>query len=314
MTARHHHYLSQCYLKGFTSGESKKSKLIVFDLEERKHFQTIPRNVGGIRDFNRIDVEGVDPNILEKFLSKFEGEAASALHKLRNGDKFEGKVKAAVLNLLALLAVRSPQTREYLRKFHAQIAEKMMDLTLASEERWESQVRQMKESGVEVGDNATYEDIKKFHESKEYAIEVGREHHIRIEFARLEGIVPMLDARKWLIVRASSKSGPLITADRPVSLTWKEPDKIHAFYRNSPGYGMKNTQIYFPLSQGAALIGEFDGREGVIDGTKELVATLNSRMLTFAHRQVYAPKLNFYFRSTVGETLEGKHLLRHVVV
>ncbi len=313
MTARHHHYLSQCYLKGFTNGESKKSKLTVFDLEERKHFETKPRNVGGLRDFNRIDVEGVDPNILEKSLSKFEGEAATALNKLRNGAKFEGEVKVLILNLLALLAVRSPQMREHLRKSQAQIAERIMDLTLASKEHWESQIRQMKESGVHVNDNLTYEDVKKFHESKEYTIEVAREHHIRMEFVGVEAILPVLDARKWLIVRASSESGPLITTDRPVSLTWKEPDKIPPFYRNSPGYGMKDTQVYFPLSQGAALIGEFDGHEGVIDGPKELIAALNSRILIFTHKQIYAPKMNFYFRGRGGEILEGRYLLKHII-
>ena len=54
MTARHHHYLSQCYLKGFTKGGSKKSKLKVFDLRNKKIFETIPRNVGGIRSIVRV--------------------------------------------------------------------------------------------------------------------------------------------------------------------------------------------------------------------------------------------------------------------
>ncbi|MFZ3064317.1 MAG: DUF4238 domain-containing protein [Nitrospirota bacterium] len=69
MTARHHHYLSQCYLKGFTKGDSKKSKLTVIDFREKKLFETTPRNVGGIRDFNRIDIEAIDQNALEKSLS-----------------------------------------------------------------------------------------------------------------------------------------------------------------------------------------------------------------------------------------------------
>ena len=312
MTAHHHHYLSQCYLRGFTNGGSKKSKLTVFDLQGRRHFETIPRNVGGLRDFNRIDVEGVDPNILEKSLSKFEGAAASALIKLRDGAKFEGEVRVLILNLMALLSVRSPEMREHLRKFQAQILEKVMDLALATKERWESQIGQMKRSGIEVDESVTYEDVKKFHESKEYTIEVAREHHIRMEFAGIEAILPALDARKWLIIRTTSQTGPLITTDRPVNLTWKEPDKIPPFYRDSPGHGMKDTQVYFPISKDAALVGEFDGHEGAIDGTKELVAVLNSKMLIFAYKQIYAPKLNFHFRGKAGEILEGKYLFKHV--
>ncbi|WP_256026020.1 MULTISPECIES: DUF4238 domain-containing protein [Enterobacteriaceae] len=46
--ARHHHFLSQCYLKGFTSNGGKKSKLTVIDLKERKTFESNTRNVGGL--------------------------------------------------------------------------------------------------------------------------------------------------------------------------------------------------------------------------------------------------------------------------
>jgi len=81
MTARHHHYLSQCYLKGFTKGGSKKSKLIVIDLKRKKYFETIPRNVGGIRDSNRIDIERIDQNILEKSIAEFESAAAASLRR-----------------------------------------------------------------------------------------------------------------------------------------------------------------------------------------------------------------------------------------
>ena len=87
MTARHHHFLSQCYLRGFTKGNSKKSKLTVIDLLQNKHFETKPRNVGGLRDFNRIDVEGVDPIFLEKSLAEFEGEAARALKRRVYGNR-----------------------------------------------------------------------------------------------------------------------------------------------------------------------------------------------------------------------------------
>ncbi|OKR44764.1 hypothetical protein BH595_17235 [Pseudomonas aeruginosa] len=79
MTSRHHHFLSQCYLRGFTKNGSKKSRLIALEPEKRSYFETNPRNVGGIRDFNRIEVEGVDQEVLEKSLSEFESDAATAL-------------------------------------------------------------------------------------------------------------------------------------------------------------------------------------------------------------------------------------------
>lgn len=312
MTARHHHYLSQCYLKGFTKGGAKKSKLAVIDFKEKKRFETIPRNVGGVRDFNRIDVEGVDQNELEKLLSQFEGEAARALRNLEKTLQFDGETRTVLINLIALLAVRSPEMREHWRKSRAEIAERIMDLSLATKERWESQIRQMKESGKEVNEEITYEDVKRFHESKEYDITVAREHHIHMEFVGIDAILPYLDGRNWLLIKATDESGPFITTDNPVNLTWKEPDKIPPFYRNSPGYGMKSTQVYFPVSRNLALIGEFDGPEGTINGDKELLSALNSKMLMFTYKQVYCPKIGFYFRGADGEILEGIQVLKHV--
>ena len=312
MTARHHHYLSQCYLKGFTKGGAKKSKLTVIDSKEKRRFETIPRNVGGSRDFNRIDVEGVDQNALEHSLSQFEGEAATALRHLEKTLQFEGETKVSILNLIALLAVRSPEMREHWRKLQAEIAERILDLSLATTEHWESQMRQMKESGKEINEDITYEEIKLFHESKEYDITVAREHHIHMEFVGIDAILPYLNGRNWLLVKATEESGPFITTDNPVNLTWKEPDKIPPFYRNSPGYGMKSTQVYFPVSRNLGLIGEFDGPEGTIEGNKELVSALNSKMLMFTYKQAYCAKIGFYFRGADGETLEGTQLLKHI--
>jgi hypothetical protein len=75
---------------------------------------------------------------------------------------------------------------------------------------------------------------------------------------------------------------------------------------------MKDTQVYFALSKNTALIGEFGGHEGVVEGTRELIAALNSKMLLFAYKQIYSPKLSFYFRGRDGEILEGKQLLKHI--
>ncbi|RLA95610.1 MAG: hypothetical protein DRG83_18415, partial [Deltaproteobacteria bacterium] len=103
-----------------------------------------------------------------------------------------------------------------------------------------------------------------------------------------------------------------ITTDNPVNLSWKEPDKIPPFYRTSPGYGLKGTQVYFPVSKKVALVGEFDGPEGIVDGSRELVALLNSRMLLFTYKQIYSPTLNFYFMGKDGIILDGRSLLKYV--
>lgn len=311
MTARHHHYLSQCYLRGFTEGCSKNSKLTVFDHLANKVYETRPRNVGGIRDFNRIDTEGVDQNVLEHTLAEFESNAAKALRNIEEGASFEGDNKELILYLAALIGTRSPARREHWRRFQAQVMEQVMGLTLASRERYESQVRQMRKTGREMDDSVGYEDVKKFFESKEYRIEVAREHHIHMEFVGVQAIFPLLLSRNWMIVKATVESGPFISSDNPVGLVWNDPDSIPPFYRNSPGYGLKDTRVFFPLSKSTALVGEFDGKEGIIRGNRELIASINTFTLAHSKKQIYAPKLGFYYLNESQLLCDGKHLRKH---
>ena len=136
--SRHHHYLSQCYLKGFTQGSAKKSKLTVIDLKGKKEFETTPRNVGGMRDFNRVEIEGIDPEVVEKAQSDFEGKVATAIKKVGETFQFSGENKSLILDLIGMLAIKSPEMREHLAKPQIDIAKKILAMGLESKERWES--------------------------------------------------------------------------------------------------------------------------------------------------------------------------------
>lgn len=313
MTARHHHYISQCYLKGFTEGRTKKSKLTVIDLNEKKKFETIPRNVGGIRDFNRIDIEGVDQNAIESSLSEFEGNVACALNDLEENLVFSGNTKAYILNLIALVGVRSPQQREHIGDFEATVIERTMGLMLSSKEQWEAQEAKIKAKNPTYKNDITYEEFKAFYDSKEYDIEFSNQHKIYREMVMFEAVLPCLFARNWILVKASDKTGPLITTDHPVSLSWNEPEKIPPVYRASPGFGMKDTQVYFPVSQSLGLLGEFDGDDSVVEASSSLVAILNATMLNNLYRQIYSPSIEFEFLTDSGASIDGEELLREII-
>lgn len=304
--ARHHHYLSQCYLRGFTKSGGKKSKLSVIDLKNKKHFETNTRNVGGVRDFNRIEIEGVAPDAIEQNLSVFEGKVATSIRNIEKTKIFEGEDKENILNLIALLEVRSPEMRENLRQFSEKAIKRMTGLTLATKERWESQNQHIDDNDKS---EITYEELKKFHGSDAYSVTLTNEHHIDMELTAIDVVLPRLFKRKWVLIIATEISGPFITTDNPVVLTWKNPNDIPPFYRNSPGHGMKNTEILFPISRNLCLFGEFDGKEGMFLGNKELIASLNTKMIMHVYKQVYAPKMNFKFYRNSFEIVEGSKLL-----
>ena len=81
-TARKHHYIPQCYLRGFTNGGGKKSKLRVIDAKTKTSFETGTQNVGARRDFLKVDIEGQPADTLESQMSVFEGDLARVLRSV----------------------------------------------------------------------------------------------------------------------------------------------------------------------------------------------------------------------------------------
>lgn len=309
MTARHHHYLSQCYLREFTEGASKKSKLVAIDLKERKKFETIPRNVGGARDFNRVDVKGLDPNHIESELAKFEDRLAWSLKHVGEGAPFEGEHKENIITLIALLSIRTPSQREHIAGYVSQAAKMMAQATLATPERWEETIRSMKDHGVPVNDSLTYADMKDFIAGEEYDLTVAREFLIQLEFYGVETITPLLRERNWSLISVAEEAGPFITSDRPVSLMWDKPEDIPEMLRHSPGFGMEETSVYFPISKKLALLGKFEPLRDTRIFNAHLVAQANSRTIWNAHRHIYASKLSFLYRNNMGLMVKGNQIL-----
>lgn len=311
-TARQHHYIPQFYLRGFTNSRSKSGKLVVLDAIRRAHYETAVKNVGVERDFNRVEVPGIAPDALETAYAGFEGETARSLQGIEANLKFEGDESIYALNLAALLAVRHPLMRKQWGDFRAEVARKMLSMVLAEKSRWEATVKRMREAGDPVDESLTYEELKRSWETDGYEISIDRGEHIRTETKVFDTVLRTMVDRKWVMIVADEETGPFVTSDRPVTLMWHKPLEMPAIMRDSPGYGMTNTEVIFPLSQRLALVGNFDGNEGTVHGTRELVATVNSTVIAHA-RQVFAPKLSFaHLDPRTGDISTGDKLLAWV--
>ncbi|PTT24254.1 hypothetical protein DBR18_27960 [Pseudomonas sp. HMWF021] len=306
-TSRHHHYLSQCYLKGFTQGSAKKSKLLVLDLKSNKKFESTPRNVGGMRDFNRVEINGIDPEIIEKTQSDFESKAATALKKLEETSDFSGETKDVILELIGMLAIKSPEMREHLAKPQAQIANHIMAMTFESKERWESQIAQIKQdTGEDISGGTTFEEMKALFEQGAFEISVSKEHQIHVELVGMQRITELLHQRNWIVLETGDEAGEFITTDNPVSLTFHNPA---LFPFMSPGFGLPDTMVYFPVSKNLALIGEFGREDAVKTANKHLVAMLNSKIIANSYQRVFASKSNFNYIAKGGAMQLGSKLV-----
>ncbi len=130
-----------------------------------------------------------------------------------------------------------------------------MRLVVATPKRWEATLSRMREQGYELGGNVSYQDMQEFVESDEFRVETVRNWYIRVMLDMMDAILPYLAARRWSLVMAEPDAGYFTCSDRPVALIWTT--EVPALY--SPGFGMRNTQLTFPLTKEVGLIGEFDG-------------------------------------------------------
>ncbi len=292
--ARKHHYVPQCYLKGFARNRSKKSQLYVVDLTLKRAFVTTPLNVAAERDFNRIDIDGEDPNLIESSYAEFETKLAPALVRMdERGDFPDDADRAVILELVALLAVRNPGRREAMRQFKEETTRRLMELAAANRQRWETQRQKAADAGVESAADLTYEEVREFVERGDYTIDVPTTKHVEQELKSLTTVYNLLHRRNWVVVRAAPASGGFVTSDHPVTLCWDDKDMEGGFY--PPGFGLHGTTVFCPVSKGLAIRGRFDGRVGAVELPLDKVAGINSLAIFHAGRQIYAENDRFRF-------------------
>jgi hypothetical protein len=126
--------------------------------------------------------------------------------------------------------------------------------------------------------------VKKSHEQSRPTAELGHSFYCSSRTkAEVRHGLPMLSSRKWFLMRATSDSGGFVTSDHPVSLIWSE-QRERRFFR-SPGIGMKGTEGEFPASHDLAIVGTFDGPEGMRDISTEHVALANGIVVAHSDRK-----------------------------
>jgi hypothetical protein len=310
MTARQHHHVSQCYLKGFVR-DREAAKLFVIDAKEHRSFITSPKNVAVERDFHAVDFEGLPPDAFENDLSGFETELDNALRRIvatRSITKDEND-RAYLLNFICLLAIKNPGLRENFRAAHEQTAKIMMDLATATPERWAAQVDRAKKAGfLRTDADIDYEKMREFVTRGEYRIETLTSMHLQIEMQTFDKILPLIFNRKWMLFKAPANTTGFVTSDHPMCLMWSDPAKRGGFW--PPGLGLARTQLLFPISNELAAIGAFEIDEMETEATELQIAQINGSIILHARRQVYARDSDFLYKMQHNPTImRGADLL-----
>ncbi len=295
MTARRHHYVPQCYLRGFVL-DRDKPQLYVIDGKEQHTFRTAPANVAARRDFHRIEVDGYEPDALENAFSGFETAVSQSLDRIISSRSIKNEDdRAYLLNLMALMAIKNPRRRESWRSAQEHLWKRVLDLATATPERWASQIRRVKAAGeVDPDADEDYERMRAFVEADQYRITVPTGRHLELEMKSFETVLPFFFHRKWVLFRAPADATGFVTSDHPVCLMWSEPEQRGKLF--PPGHGLLRTQILFPISDNLAVMGAFEADEGECDAPTWLIAQFNGAIALHAERQLYARDSDFMYR------------------
>jgi len=305
-----HHYVPQCYLRQFATKKGKAFQVSVFDREEKRSFKNNVRDVACQNHFNRIHLDGMDPNELESAMSEFETGLAEALVRINEVRTLENDDdKSYLLSLIGLTALRNPDMRKNIRGIADGLGRMHIAARLQNQATYDASVTQAKAEGALPEDyDVTFAEMKAAFEEGDFKIELDNNALISVEFQLLDHIIPLLHKRGWHLMRAPVGSGGFITSDRPFYLMWEEP----AMRRGplAPGLAMMGTDIYFPISPTLAVVGAFNVGNTVEDATEETVAVCNTTMPDGADRQVYSPDHKFkYARTREEEPRTGNQLI-----
>lgn len=285
--ARNHHFVPQFYLKGFARLRSKDAQLTAFNLATGDQFVTRPRNVAAKRDYNRVDIEGVDPNFVETEMSKIEGDLDAAFKRIIDTESIEDRDDLSwVLVLISRLAVTTPAFRDQRDKIMADVAKKMIQMSLRTEETWTSVLSGMPDE-MKRKPAIPYAEMKKAIDTGAIYPVTSKDALIAQEVQLWADVMPIIEARKWTLMISNNAIGNFATSDRPVSLRWDDESMNRNNY--GVGLGMRKTTLIFPLSRHLAVSGSFEYDNGVVPASPELVAQINLRTFMGAEKQVYAP-------------------------
>jgi Protein of unknown function (DUF4238) len=299
------HYVPRFYLKGFVGPQDR---LFVINRPTERTFRTAPDNVAAENYFNRIEVEGMDPNEVEKVLAEFESETAPALEHIKAVKSLANEEdRAALVNLMAAIALRNPWRREAIAAIYEEVERRQIEEKFGTKEAWQKSVAELKAAGVwNEAAGVTFEDVQEA--LKNASPKLPKELNIAIEIHYHDHLTELLWNRKWQLVVAADGSGGFVITDDPVCLRWTDGQPHGGL---SPGFGLKQTEIIFPLSTTLALRGSFEGEENVVEADATMVATINTLIISNAQNQVYAHDHSFKFmRDDPAEVRSGSTLVQ----
>jgi hypothetical protein len=318
-----HHFVPQSYLAGFTLNGSKRGRIWILDATEQKIYKSSPSKTAAQTHFNRIDVPGIDPNIVEDLFANVEGQAAPVLKLIASRQELpdSGDDLLALANFVALQHARTPLSRRFYSDIEVRSFQMAMKMYLSSPDRWD-QTKAMMRSGeftpkdpffdgvkLLVEDGLPYDELHRFVWGDDFVERMRRRLisntlHVQNAVEAYGAMAPFVADRTWSLLVGPERSDDFVCSDHPVSLSWTVPVEE---WRGAPGVGQPLSEIVMPLNRRMALVGRFGGYGRVLLADRRTVAWVNTRTIRWADRYVYSPRdeLVYLRQDETGQLAEG---------
>ncbi len=291
--AKNQHFLPQFYLRQFVDPDTPANQepyVWLFDLPGQRWRKRAPTNVASLRYYYAVrDEDDQLINLLEPNLATVESLGATLIRKLVAREPSATREQLHFALFVALLAVRTPQSRELTERF----------LRRAGQEFIAAMIRRWREHPEEFAAS-----------QRAYREKTGKDHAIGID--DLEKHAPILAPSDAGIVSYSmmpafglmdrllgmtwrfystKKEDRLIICDHPGDFALPQPVTPESFR----GFLTKDAEFHVPLTPNLAFAAHDDGLDRAFGGPlgREDVARINRRMAHRAERFLVSAKPEF---------------------
>ena len=305
--ARRHHYISACYLKNFAAPRHRyKGRLWALDKNGKKQWPSTPNGVGYERDFNRIEADGLHPNLIEDMLGEtIEAEfpkVISYVERTRRLPKPNGELYGILITMVALFAIRHPSMRDKVEDFYRRTDKLRSEADLNTDVFRKQTVQRMKDEGLQ-DPEYVYDAVRSRTLDGGYEIEFPTGFHIKAEFDAQKTIFPFLYDRKWELL-VHDGDAEFITSSAPINLIATTPTRA-----GMPlGFGLTKTAATFTLTPKLCAFGTFEGRFRTRKVAADEVEEINGIIARSACRFIYSRQETFSFLTLDGYQTQAKLL------
>ena len=300
-----HHYVAAFHLAGFTLSGTKDGELFVLDQKQGKQWKNSPLRTARENNFNRVDLEGLDPMGIEKGFSKMEDLSATVIRELvsskqlpTNEDDFN-----VLLNFVALTAARVQSVRH----LHSERIDKIMDdisrmAFLGTD--GDKVLRKLAEAGGETLSDDVVLKIQDCIANKHFTYDMDKNWHIGTTMEAVNVLLPALAKRNWAVWTVADDAPDLVCSDWPVVPIPTQPFPPLL----SPNFGTLKTLLTVPLTRRVLLASQFEpfpSDSYIMDS--EDVALMNTYRAMYA-KQIYSAEKNWTMIAN-GGVVDGQLLI-----